>query len=218
MTKAEAVDVIYLQVNGGKASSDNNTKRDEIAVYFGTALGTAIKNSIFNTKSMANQDKAGGDVLFEKSLPEGYYTTFEGTPVSDTERMVSKIELPKLVALPYGWAIRSVRAKKNPSADYFRLPNPGFASVFESAFAGSWSYWTEEESDSTTLFLNNVPAPICPMLVSIMRDPSDLADTDTIDAPQDVINEAINATTNYYLGQVPASRRHDDKGTKEREA
>ena len=218
MTKGEAVDVIYLHVNGGKASSDNNIKRDEIAVYFPTALGVAIKGHIFELKQMAMAEKNSGDLLFENSLPEGFYTTFEGTPVNDTERMVYKLVLPKLIALPYGWAVRNPRAKKNPSADFMRLPNASITSAFESVFAGVYSYWTEDAESETTLFLNNLPAPICPMLVSIIKDPSDIEDDDKIDAPDDVINGAIRIATEYFRSTSNASRRHDDKGTKEGES
>lgn len=218
MTKAEAVDIIYLNVNGGKASSDNNVKRDEIGVYFGAALGSAIKNHIFELKSMANQDKSGGDILFEKSLPEGFYTTFAGTPEYDEDRLVYKLDLGKILALPYGWGVRNPRAKKNPSADFIRLPNPSIASAFQSVFAGVFSYWTEESTDSTILYLNNLPAPICPMLVSIMADPIDQDDDDQLNTPKDVIDNAIKMATEYFLVRANASRRHDDKGTKEGEA
>lgn len=218
MTKAEAVDIVYLQLNGGKASSDNNTKRDEIAVYFPTALGTAIKMAIFELKQIAGSEKGSGDIMFEKSLPEGFFTTFSGTPEYDSDRCVYKLDLPKTIALMQGWAVRNPRAKKNPSADFFRLPNATMISSFESVFSGAFTYWTEDESDKTVLYLNNLPAPICPMLVSVIKDPSDIEDDDKIDAPQDVINTAIRLTTEYFRDMTPASRRHDDKGTKEREA
>ena len=218
MTKGEAVDLIYLHLNGGKASADNNIKRDEIAVYFPSALGVAIKGHIFELKQMAMAEKNSGELLFEKSLPEGFYTTYEGTPENDTGRMAYKLELPKLIALPYGWAVRNPRAKKNPAADFMRLPNPSMISSFDSVFSGVFSYWTEDAESLTTIYFNNLPAPICPMLVSVIKDPSDIEDGDKIDAPQDVISTAIRLTTEYYRDKQPASRRHDDKGTNEREA
>lgn len=218
MTKAEAVDIIYLHLNGGKASVDNNLKRDEIAVYFPTALGVAVKNNIFELKQMFRQEKNSGDLLFENSIPEAYYTTFEGTPENDTERMVYKLQLPKLMALPYGWAVRNPRAKKNPSADFARLPNASFQSSFPSVFSGALTYWTEETTSATTIYFNNLPAPVCPMLVSIIKNPADINDDDKIDAPEDVINTAIRLTTEYFRDKTPASRRHDDKGVNEGEA
>jgi len=217
MTKAEAIDVIYLAVNGGKASSDNNTKREEIGVYFSTALGAAIKAHIFELKSMANQDKAGGDILFEKSLPEGFYTTVTGTPAYDEDRATYTMSLGKVLALPYGWGVRNPRARKNPNADFIRLPNPSMASASTSVFAGVFSYWTEEGTDDTTIYFNNLPAPICPMLVSVISDPNEQDDDSELNAPKDVTNTAIKDATEYFLNRATASRRHDDKGTKERE-
>lgn len=218
MTKAEAVDVVYLTLNGGKASADNNVKRDEIAVYFGTALGVAIKQHIFELKGMAGGDKGQGDVLFEKSIPEGFYTTIQGTPAYNSERNVYSFSLGKVLALPYGWGVRNPRAKKNPDADFIRLSNPSLGSAFPTVFAGVFSYWTEESETETTLFLNNLPAPICPMIVSVMRDPGDVEDDDQLNAPNDVVNTAIRIATEYFSNRNPASRRLDDKGTKEREA
>ena len=218
MTKAEAIDVVYLNVNGGKASSDNNVKRDEIGVYFGAALGTAVKAHIFELKSMANQDKAGQDILFEKSLPEGFYTTITGTPEYDSERASYWMSLGKVLALPYGWGVRNPRARKNPNADFIRLPNPSMASASTSVFSGVFSYWTEEGTDTTKIYFNNLPAPICPMLVSVIGDPTDQDDDAQLNAPKDVIDSAIKAATEYFLIRTTASRRFDDKGTKEREA
>lgn len=217
MTKEQAVDVIYLALNGGKASSDNNVKRDEIAVYFGTAMGAAIKQHIFELKTMAGGDKGQGDVLFEKSIPEGFYTTIEGTPKYNQGRGIYSFSLGKVLSLPYGWGVRNPRAKKNPLADFVRLSNPSLPSAFPTVFSGVFSYWTEESDEETTLFLNNLPAPICPMIVSVMRDPGDADDGDQLNAPNDVTNTAIRMATEYFMNRNPASRRFDDKGTKERE-
>lgn len=217
MTKAEAVDIIYIELGGGKMSSDNNFKRDEIGVYLSAALGTAIKKHIFDLKQMAMQERASGDVLFEKSIPEGFYTTVSGTPEYDEERDVYSLLIDKTMALPYGWGVRNPRAKKNPSADFIRLPNASITSAFESIFAGVYSYWTEEGPTQTTIYFNNLPSPVCEVLVSVITDPSETADTDSLNAPKDVIENAIRLTTDYFRPR-PADRRQDDKGTNERES
>lgn len=218
MTKAEAIDIIYLNLNGGKASSDNNVKRDEISVYFPVALGTAIKNHIFELKQMAAQDKSGGDVLFEKSLPEGLFSIVSGTPEFVDDRAAYRMVINKVLSLPNGWGIRNPRAKKNPGADFFRLSNPTMVSAFPDVFAGQFSYWTEEDGEATNVYFNNLPAPICPMVISVILDPKDLADDAELNAPKDVTDAAIRLATEYFSKQFPASRRFDDKGTREQEA
>ena len=186
-------------------------------MYFGVAIGTAVKNHIFELKASASQDKSQ-DVLFEKSLPEGLYSIFTGTPEYSEDRMAYKLELTKVLSLPYGWGVRNPRAKKNPLADFMRLSNATLPSAFPDVFAGAFSYWTEEDGDKTVIYFNNLPAPICPMIVSVILDPNEIGDDDQINAPKDVTDLAIKLATEYFSNRANASRRFDDKGTKEGEA
>lgn len=216
MTKAQVIDLVYINLGGGKVSQDNAVKRHEIAVYLDTALGTALKSALFASKSTARGERSQG-MLFESSIPEGYYTTFEGTPTYDSARASYSMTLPKAIVMEHGWGVRNPRAKKNPVADFVRLPNPSAMAGSESVFSGVYSYWTEEIDDATVIFFNNLPAPICPMLVSVISAPSSLDDDDEIKLPQDVVDAAVRLAVQFFEPQAGrrADLRQDDKAPNE---
>lgn len=216
MTKGQAIDLVFINLGGGKLSQDNAVKRHEIAVYLDTALGTALKSALFAAKSIARGERAQA-MLYETSIPEGYYTTFEGTPTYDSDRNTYSMTLPKAIVMEYGWGVRNPRAKKNPGADFVRLPNPSAMAGAESVFDGLYSYWTEEITDDTVIFFNNLPSPVCPMLVSLISAPSALDDDDEIKLPQDVVDAAVKLAVQFFEPQAGrrADLRQDDKAPNE---
>lgn len=218
MTKAEAVDVIFLNVNGGKASADAAVKRHEIEAYFGEALESAIKGQLYEVKNSAKSDKGSG-LLFEDAIPESFYTTLEFTPEKDSSRGVWTATLPKVVSIENGWGVRHPRPKANPVKDYIRLPHAGVASAMPAAFRGAQMYWTEEDDESTYLYMDGVSTPVCTHLVSIIKNPKFQDGGDELNAPKDAVNNAILQSTQYFMNQAryPASERLDDKAPNEGE-
>lgn len=218
MNKREAVELIFLNVNGGKFTDEAPVQIPDIEAYLPLALASAIKAAMFEEKNSARADKGQG-ILFEDALPESFYTTYAFTPTKDNERGAWVASLPKAFGMEYGWGVRHPRPKANPGNDFFRLPHAGIASAMSAAFHGARMYWTEEADGETKLFLTGVTPPVCEMLVSIIKDPKYQEDDEEIFAPKDALDNAVRAAVNFFRAQAgtPASERLDDKAINEGE-
>lgn len=217
MTKHEAVDLIFLNVNGGKFTQEVPVQRPDIEAYLPLALQSAIKAAMFSEKASARADRGSG-LLFEDSLPESFYSTYQFTPTKSASRDAWYFQLPKALGMEYGWGVRHPRPIKT-GEPFIRLTSPSQVFAMPAAFHGARMYWTEETESSTNLFLKGVPIPVCEMLVDIIRDPKYLDGDDEITAPKDAMDNAVQRAIAFFRQQAgtPASERQDDKAINEGE-
>lgn len=218
MTKAEAIDLVILPLSGGKLSNDNNIQRPEVEAFLDLALATAVKKALFEAKALARTEKASG-MLFEDSIPETFFTTETITPTKNTTRGVYSAEISGVLTISQGWGIRNPRPVKNIKESYGRLPDPSIVSASPAVFEGQPFFWAEYNDNTgvTEIFFTKMPAPVCNFLVQVIKNPTSLDADDTINAPDDMIMDAIRAAIEHFAPQAStkADIRSDDKGTTE---
>ena len=209
MSKAELVDLIYLNITGGKPSPDLNIQRVDIAALLPLILADAIK--VFQQETRREQIEEIR--LFGYSSSENvnsqFVRTFSVTPVYDEDTELYTVLLPKKVAiLPFDRGINSLRPKIGPS--YIRV-----RSFDEVVGIDGYvnSYWHKNIDNVQKIYISNIGLPVCEHYLEIVVDFSDLDDDDDTYLPAGMNMYMLNQARQYLLGerQFPVDNVHDYK-------
>ena len=202
MTKAELIDLIYLEASKWKLSKDTNIQRVEIEVMLPLFLSDAIKAFQQETRREQLEELRIFGASAGEMVNQQFVTTLTATPVEDGDYY--SITLPKKVmVLPFNRGIKDLRPKSGVS--YHRVQSPAEIAGVEGFLT---AYWFETIDGVQKLFISNLGMPVCEHYLSVVVDLTDMEDTDEVPLPAGFNGYLLDAVRKYIKGdQSPAESK-----------
>lgn len=192
-TFAELVDLILLNVNGGRFSSEAAVQRPDVETYAPIACHAVIKKSVFEMRSMS---RAEG----ESPVLEGaYYQTYILDIETDTDRNAKYVTLPGILqSLPAKHTLEGVFPPQAPQSRYTILDGP--ASII-GYMTDLTQCWHEVHDDVSRIYFYGNPEDICKVAVRAAMQISPMLGETTLPMPSGLVYEAIVACIEHFRGQ-----------------
>lgn len=211
MNKGTAIDLILLQVNGGKLSLDNAVKAPEVSAYLDTAFASALKQSVFESLGLDRTIVGSSPISPTYGVTAPIYSSFKGTPVKDTNRNLYRLDLPPTLPLINDWHIQVVYPEKNPNVPYVRLRTATSMAGAENLIQDMYHV------ETNAIYFHNFAVPACSVIAMIAKSVSSLTNEDEIPYPDEVIAVALNVAAEWFSRQAatPADNIANNKATNE---
>lgn len=207
MKKGALIELVYLAVNGGQASSDSNVWMADISAYLPAAAAQAIIEQTYQEKGM---ERSTGEYV--SGIDQGaYMTPFTGKPVKNGSGF--KLVIPRPLALPNGWGIGNVHQASNPSISWSPV-----GSVAELAGLGDTPvrlFWHESDASESRLCFLSLPQPVCDMTAMLVVSPDRVALDEELPWTSGVEHRVIEICKAHFFQQkqFPADVVADQRDT-----
>lgn len=209
MTRNELVDLIYLNISSGKATTDLNIKRVDIKALLPLIISDAIMVFSRQTRKDEFEEIRIYGASNGETVNSQFLTTFKVTPVEDTDTGLYTVTLPKNVAvLPFSRGIDELRPLKGDSYTRVRSFSEtiGLADFFT-------PFWFDNQGNVKKLYIRNIGLPVCEHFLKIVVDFNDMGDDDDLFLPAGLNLFVLKEARAYLLGEkeIPAEYKIDDK-------
>lgn len=191
ITKTEAIDLILLNVLGGKLSDDANVQRGEVDAYMDIAYGLAIKNVVVEQQLSEKTLSQLGAAFNHVMVP------YTGTPTKDEARSLWRLDLPAILPAAGNDGVGMVYPEKNPSMPYVRMDNA-------ISFAGSpqlLSIMPSFHVEGSIVWLHAYSMPVHPLIAMICPSVSLMDPEEEIKYPDAVTGNALKIAVEWFRGQ-----------------
>jgi hypothetical protein len=212
MTKNELIDLIYLNIAGGKPATDMKITRTYIGALLPLFIADAVKIAHQEDRRDQLQEFRVYGASSGSAINPRFLRTFTVTPIEDTDRELYSVTLPKKVAiLPFDRGIHALRPKIGQA--YIRVRSyseiTGVADFLT-------AYWFEDIDDVQKLFISNLEPPIGDHLLDLVLDFTEFDGTDEVYIPDGMNRFILNEARMYLLGekQIPEEYKIDYKEDK----
>lgn len=207
MTKGEAVDLIFLAVNGGELKESSKVQRDEIAVYIGTVIDYVQKLDIDQRKEELRRNRYQYVLqnLANLGIDEDLYCTYTLVPIEDKKRAEHYVVLPVTIqSLPGNAGLDYSGPLRSDGKPFVKLMNRyGLAGPLESALKNQTVYYYEKNADVNEhrVYYKNLSHVVKEVLVRLAATVADLTNESILPIPQGYEKHVIDLTVEFFMHQ-----------------
>ena len=193
MTKRELIELVYLNLSGGKLSSDIQVERVDLMFYFPVAYNFSILQDFYERNNLARQERAEQGFSSENKILGSLLTTFPVVPQDDAQRGLKYVALPSsLMILPGG---RGLDALFGKDLDSMFVIVGGPEDVIGLTAPGAGYAWLEGEK----LYLKGCDCTDCALFLRMMSDGSTVGLDDQVKLPAGREDLVINKIMEFYM-------------------
>lgn len=197
MTKRELIEIVYLNLSGGKLSSDIQVERVDLAFYFPVAYNYAILQDYYERHNLARQERADMGFSGESKILGQLLTTFPVTPQDDSARGLKYIALPSsLMVLPGG---RGLDSLFGPNTDSMWAIVGGQEDVIGLSPAGAGFAWFEKYPSEDRIYLKGCNCTDCTLYLRMMSDGGNIGLDDNVSLPAGRESLVMDKMTEFYM-------------------
>lgn len=190
MTKGAVIDLILLNVLGGKLSDDANVQRGEVDAYLDIAYAMAAKAVVVESLSLQGASQMGA--AFNTVL-----SPFTGTPTKDSDRDLWRLDLPRVLPVEGNDGVVIVYPQKNPSMPYLRMDN----AISYAGASHLGDLMPSFHVESNVVWFHNYPMPVHPVVAMICPSVSAQEDTDELAYPEGITARALQYAEAWFRKQ-----------------
>ena len=193
MTKRELIELVYLNLSGGKLSSDIQVERVDLSFYFPVAYNYAILQDFYERNNLARQERAEQGLASENKILGSLLTTFPVVPQEDTARGLKYVALPSsLMILP---GMRGIDSLFGQGMDSMFVLVGGPEDVIGLTAPGAGYAWLEGEK----LYLKGCDCADCALFLRMMSDGGGIGLDDTVKLPAGREDLVIDKMMEFYM-------------------
>lgn len=208
MIFSELVDLVLLNVNGGRFSGESSVIRVDVESYVPAACHAVIRKSIFEARQLARAESE------PVSIDGGYYQTYILPVKEDTDRKVQYVALPGVLqSLPAKHSIDSVSPEGNPSGQFYVIQGPAF--ITDSADGLFTQCWHEVHGEESRIYIYGGKS-LCNVVVRVAMSISSMLGDSHLPLPIGLEYEVIVACVEHFRQQkiTPQDVVLDNKDSK----
>lgn len=196
MTKRELMEIVYLNITGGKPSSDVNVKRVDLNFYFPVAYNYAILYDYYERHNLMVSEMRNMGFSQEGKILGELLTTYPVTAQKDTSRNLSYIVLPKkLMTLPAGKGLDSLFGG-DPESLFVKVT--GQSDVIGLEPPGSGYFWFEKYPSEDRVYIKGIYCTDCTLYLRMLADASDIDLDDEISFPSGREQMIIDKMVDFF--------------------
>ena len=196
MTKKELIEIVYLNITGGKPSSDVNVKRVDINFYFPVAYNYAILFDYYERHNLMVSEMRNMGYSQEGKILGELLTTYPVTAQKDASRNLSYIVLPKkLMTLPAGKGLDSLFGG-DPESLFVKVT--GQSDVIGLEPPGAGYFWFEKYSSEDRVYVKGLYCTDCTLYLRMLADASDIGLSDEISFPSGREQMIIDKMVDFF--------------------
>ena len=200
MTKAEIIDIVLLNVSGGRLSADIDVRREDISALVSPAIAAALQQYLDES---LNRDRALLSLTGAKGHQPGaiFSVTYKLTPIKDDARNKYYVELPgRLLLVANNLGLVSVHPEEGD--DYPCRVVGGQLEIQGLEPTGIVFVWHELIGGNSRVYFSNLPLPSGSQIVRASIDPGGYGEDDNLPLPSGVDMVAIDLLTRHFMRQV----------------
>lgn len=195
MTKREMIELVYLNISGGKLSSDIQVERVDLAFYFPVAYNYAILFDYYEKHNLMVSERREYGFSGESKILGNLLTTFPVVTQEDETRGLKYVALPSsLMVLPAGRGIDSLFGK---DLDSMFVLVGGPEDVIGLTPPGAGYAWLEGEK----LYLKGCDCTDCTLFLRMMSDGGSIGLDDEVKLPAGREMMVIDKMVEFYTKQ-----------------
>lgn len=181
LTKKQLIELVYLNVSGGKLSSDVNVKRVDINFYFPVAYNYAVLYDYYERHNLMVSEMRNMGFSQEGKILGELLITYPVTAQKDTSRNLDYIVLPKkLMTLPAGRGLDSLFGG-DPESLFVKVT--GQSDVIGLEPPGSGFFWFEKCPSEDRVYIKGLHGTDCTLYLRMLADAGDIGLNDEISFP-----------------------------------
>lgn len=213
-TKKQLIDLIHLNVSGGRLSPDVDISRPNVAAMLPAFISEAI--TIYMRQERRERAQMMGVApSFGNDVAGHFLSTYEINPVADDDRPgLYYAPLPGKVQIVPGNSGLGNVFSKNMRGSYIKVGSQD--ELIGIQLVDTTFYWYEKQSDGTArLYFYNMGSPVCTLYTRLIVSLDDLAEDDIIPMPdafaKSIIENMLLAYNNI-LGRPTDQVANDSDG------
>ena len=188
---------MYLNISGGKLSSDIQVERVDLAFYFPVAFNYAILFDYYERHNLMVSERREFGFSSENKILGQLLTTFPVAPVADSARGLKYITLPRqMMVLPGGKGLDTLFGN-NPDSSFVMVG--GQEDVIGVTAIGAGFFWFEKYPTEDRVYIKGCECTDCTLYLRMMSDGGSIGLDDTVSLPAGREQMVIDKMVEFYM-------------------